>query len=346
MAKSIYELVTSSNMVAYWLEKNLNSYTVGSQLFPFQKEIGCEIDWIKGANGQPVGLKLAAYDSKAIRRDRQGVEKYKAEMPFFKESMVVDEKLRQQLNILMQTQNEDIIRTIIAKIFNDQIKLITAAYETIERMRMQVLTTGTITLSSNGQSYQYDYGMPASNKITVGTTWGQTGATIIKDINDAKKAARAKGYKLTRAMCNSNLLETIAQDTSIKNRIFVLANGNVEITGEEARKFVERETGLVIYVNDEGYIDEATGNFVNYIADDVFVMMPEGELGKTHFGVTPEESDLMTGATKAEVSLVDNAIAVTTFAIEDPVNVETKVSMNVLPSFEMADGVFILDTTH
>ena len=346
MAKSIYELVTSSNMVAYWLEKNLNTYSVGEQLFPFQKEIGCEIDWIKGANGQPVGLRLAAYDSKAIRRDREGVEKYKAEMPFFKESMVVDEKMRQKLNILMQTQNEALISQIIAKIFDDQIKLITAAYETIERMRMQIVTTGALTLSSNGQSYQYDYGMPASNKITVGTTWGTTGATPIKDINDAKKAARAKGYNLTRAMCNSNLLETLAQDTSIKNRIYVLANGNVEITGEEVRKFVEIETGLTIYVNDEGYIDEATGNFVNYVADDVFVLMPEGELGKTHFGVTPEESDLMTGATKAEVSLVDNAIAVTTFAIEDPVNVETKVSMNVLPSFEKADAVFILDTTH
>ena len=76
MAKSIYELVTSNNMVAYWLEKNLNTYTVGDQLFPYKKEIGCEIDWIKGANNQPVGLRLSAYDSKAIRRDRQGVDKY------------------------------------------------------------------------------------------------------------------------------------------------------------------------------------------------------------------------------------------------------------------------------
>ena len=344
MAKSLYELVTSSNMVAYWLEKNLNTYTVGDQLFPYKKEIGCEIDWIKGANNQPVGLRLSAYDSKAIRRDRQGVDKYKTEMPFFKESMVIDEKLRQQLNTLMQTQNETIINAIVANIFNDQIKLITAAYETIERMRMQALTTGTIVVSSNGQSYSYDYGMPEGNKITVDTAWSSSSANIIKDINDTKKLARRAGYKLTRAMCNSNLLEALTANTNISKRIFAMSNGDVYITSEEVRRFIEREANIVIYVNDDGYIDESTGNFVNYFADDIFVLMPEGELGETHIGVTPEESDLMNGATKAEVALVNEGIAVTTFAIEDPVNVETKVSMVALPSFEKADGVFILDT--
>jgi len=343
MAKSLYELVTSNNMVAYWLEKNLNTYTVGEQLFPTKKEIGCEIDWVKGANNQPVGLRLSAYDAKAIRRDREGVEKYKTEMPFFKESMVVDEKMRQQLNTLMQTQNDTIINAIVSKIFDDQIKLITAAYETIERMRMQVLTTGTITVSSNGQSYSYDYGMPVQNKITVQTAWSSASANIIKDINDAKKLARKAGYKLTRAMCNSNLLESLTANTNISKRIFAMSNGDVYITSEEVKRFIEREAGLVIYVNDDGYIDETTGNFVNYFADDMFVLMPEGSLGETHIGVTPEESDLMTGATKAEVALVNEGIAVTTFAIEDPVNVETKVTMVALPSFEKADGVFILD---
>lgn len=341
--KTIFDLVTSSNMVAYWIERDLNKYTVGDQLFPYKKEIGVEIDWIKGVNNQPVGLKLSAYDAKAIRRDRQGIEKYKTEMPFFKESMVIDEKLRQQLNTLMQTQNKAIIRTIIAKIFDDQIKLIRAAFETIERMRMQLLTTGTITLASNGQSYSYDYGMPQENFITVQNAWSDGNANIVKDINQVKKLARKRGYKLTRAICNSNLLEALTANTNIAKRIYVMTGGNVYITSQEVKRFIEQETGLTIYVQDNGYIDETTGNFVYYFPDDVFVMIPDGKLGETHIGITPEESDLMTGATRADVSLVNNGIAVTTFAIKDPVNVETKVSMVALPSFEQADGVFILD---
>lgn len=341
---NFFELVTSSNLVAYWLEKDLNDVTVGDQLFPFKKEIGIKLDWIKGANNQPVGLRLSAYDSKSIRRDRQGIEKVETEMPFFKESMVVDEQMRQQLNTLLQTNNEALIRAIIARIFDDEIKLIKAAYETVERVRMQLLTTGTITLASNGQSYSYDYGMPAANKRTVQTSWSAANADPIKDITDAQNAARQNGYKLTRAMCNSNCLNALINNTAIKNRLYVLAQGNITITVDEIRRYIEQTTGIVIYVNDNGYVNES-GVFTTYFADDVFVLMPDGPLGETHFGTTPEESDLMTGATDAEVSLVNNSVAVTTSKQIDPVNVETKVSMVMLPSFEMADGVFIIDTT-
>lgn len=341
---NFFELVTSSNLVAYWLEKDLNNVTVGDQLFPFKKELGIKLDWIKGANSQPVGLRLSAYDSKSIRRDRQGIEKVETEMPFFKESMVVDEQMRQQLNTLLQTNNEALIRSIIARIFDDEIKLIKAAYETVERVRMQLLTTGTITLASNGQSYSYDYGMPAANKRTVQTSWSAANADPIKDITDAQNAARQNGYKLTRAMCNSNCLNALINNTAIKNRLYVLAQGNITITVDEIRRYIEQTTGIVIYVNDNGYVNES-GVFTTYFADDVFVLMPDGPLGETHFGTTPEESDLMTGATDAEVSLVNNSVAVTTSKQIDPVNVETKVSMVMLPSFEMADGVFIIDTT-
>ena len=341
---NFFELVTSSNLVAYWLEKDLNDVTVGDQLFPFKKEIGIKLDWIKGANNQPVGLRLSAYDSKSIRRDRQGIEKVETEMPFFKESMVVDEQMRQQLNTLLQTNNEALINAIIARIFDDEIKLIKAAYETVERVRMQLLTTGTITLSSNGQSYSYDYGMPVANKRTVQTSWSAANADPIKDITDAQNVARQNGYKLTRAMCNSNCLNALINNTAIKNRLYVLAQGNITITVDEIRRYIEQTTGIVIYVNDNGYVNES-GVFTTYFADDVFVLMPDGPLGETHFGTTPEESDLMTGATDAEVSLVNNSVAVTTSKQIDPVNVETKVSMVMLPSFEMADGVFIIDTT-
>ena len=341
---NFFELVTSSNLVAYWLEKDLNDVTVGDQLFPFKKELGIKLDWIKGANNQPVGLRLSAYDSKSIRRDRQGIEKVETEMPFFKESMVVDEQMRQQLNTLLQTNNEALIRSIIARIFDDEIKLVKAAYETVERVRMQLLTTGTITLASNGQSYSYDYGMPVANKRTVQTSWSAANADPIKDITDAQNAARQNGYKLTRAMCNSNCLNALINNTAIKNRLYVLAQGNITITVDEIRRYIEQTTGIVIYVNDNGYVNES-GVFTTYFADDVFVLMPDGPLGETHFGTTPEESDLMTGATDAEVSLVNNSVAVTTSKQIDPVNVETKVSMVMLPSFEMADGVFIIDTT-
>ena len=82
--KSIFDLVTAKNIAQYWIEKNVNEQPLlGETLFPAVREIGIKLEWIKGAKNQPVGLRLAAYDTKAIRRDRQGFEEYSTKMPFF-----------------------------------------------------------------------------------------------------------------------------------------------------------------------------------------------------------------------------------------------------------------------
>lgn len=51
----------------------------------------------------------------------------------------------------------------------------------------------------------------------------------------------------------------------------------------------------------------------------------------------------MSGATDANVNIVDTGIAVTTYKTVDPVNVEMKVSMVGMPSFERANEIVILD---
>ena len=71
-------------------------------------------------------------------------------------------------------------------------------------------------------------------------------------------------------------------------------------------------------------------------------MIPEGTLGNTYFGTTPEEADLM-ASNVANVSVIDTGVAVTTSRKVDPVNVDTKVSMIFLPSFESIDNILIAD---
>lgn len=350
MNQSIFDLVTSANVVAYWIEKNVNEQPMlGETLFPLQREIGVRLDWIKGSNNQPVALRLSAYDSKAIRRDREGIESYQTKMPFFKESMYIDEEMRQSLNTLMQTSNTAMINSIITKIFEDQIKLIAAARISLERMRMELLQSGTITLSSNGQSYTYDFEVPVDQKMTASTdtedakAWSNPDADIIKDVNDIKDAMKAKGITITKAICNSSVINYLVKNNNIKNQIYVLAGGAISsISSARALSYLQEETGIVFYAYDNVYVDE-DGAAHKYIADDTVVFLPDGALGETHLGTTPEESDLMNGNTDANVSIVDGGIAVTAYKTIDPVNVEMKVSMVGMPSFERANEVVILD---
>ena len=341
---NLFEFLSSSNMVAYWLEKHVNEQPLlGETLFPIKKELSIKMDWIKGANDQPVALRLSAFDSKSIRRDREGIEQYTTKMPFFKESVYVDEEMRQQLNLLMATNNEAMIKQIVARIFDDQIKLIDSALISLERMRMEALTTGTITLSSNGQGYSYDFGIPEDQLQNVVKSWADKTADIVGDITAIVSKMKAKGVTITRAIINESVAKNFRTNENLKQAIYVLAGGAIpSISTARALNYLYEETGVEFYVYDNVYVDE---NKVahKYIPDNTVVFLPEGDLGNTHIGVTPEESDLMASSV-ADVSIVNNGIAVTNSLEVDPVKVETKVSMVALPSFERANEVYILDT--
>lgn len=344
---TIYDLVTAENITAYWTEKNQNTQPLlGETLFPTKKRLGTNLSWVKGANNQPVALRLSAYDAKAIRRDRKGLEKVDTEMPFFKESVYIDEKLRKDLNNMIASNNQEVVNQILTDIFDDEADLIDSSTYALERMRMQLLTSGQIALSSNGQSYIYDYGLDSkTQKVTAQKSWSDPTADIIGDVVDVVEKAKARGITITRAICNSTVAKYFRTNSAIKNAIYVFANGTVPATTTRAIDYIYIETGVKFYAYDNVYVDES-GNSHKYVADDTVVFLPDGDLGYTNMGTTPEESDLMNSINTASVSIVNKGVAVTTSPQVDPVNVETKVSMVGLPSFEMADKIVIFDAKH
>lgn len=342
---TIYDLVTAADVVAYWTEKNQNAQPLlGATLFPVKKRLGTKLEWVKGANNQPVALRPSSFDAKAIRRDRKGIEKVSTEMPFFKESMYVDEKMRQDLNNMIANNNQAVADQILINIYDDESSLIDSSEIALERMRMELLTTGQIVISGNGQSYTYDYGLhTATQKVTVTKAWSDPTADIIGDIIDIVEKAKARGITITRAVCNSTTAKYFRTNTAIKNAVYVFANGTVPVTTARAIEYIKNETGVTFYAYDNVYVDEA-GTTHKYVSDNTVTFLPDGDLGFTNLGTTPEESDLMNSVNTADVSIVNQGVAVTTSKIVDPVNVETKVSMIGLPSFEMADKIVILDT--
>ena len=154
----------------------------------------------------------------------------------------------------------------------------------------------------------------------------------------------ATGERPTAVLMNSETMKLVTKNSAVKNAIYVFANGTVTPNVNTARRYVATETGLDIYLYDKGYTDEATGNFVKFVADDVVVVFDPANVGKGVFGTTPEESDLMAGSC-AEVEIVDTGVAITTTKETDPVNVKTKASMIYLPVLTNADGLVIADVS-
>lgn len=340
---TIFDLLQSTELTAYWEELTQDEAPYPcEELFPDDKKRGLSLKWIKGSKGLPVVLKTSAFDVHAIPRARIGFDKLTAEMPFFKESTYIDEELRQELNIVLETGNQAYIDSVMNRIFDDEVALLRGAKAARERMRMMALTTGVISMAANGQAFTFDYGV--THKGNAAVSWSDhVNSDPIEDIRVAKEKIKDEtGAVITRAMCDGKTWRNIRNNEKIKKAIFVLTNGVGAISDTKLRTFIKDELELDVVVNDKRYKDE-NGNALKFMPSDTFVMFPDGDLGKTWFGTTPSESDLMSSSV-ANVSITDTGVAVTTVEKADPVQVETIVSMICLPSFEMADQVYILDT--
>lgn len=340
---TIFDLMTSQELVAYWtvLAQDEAPYPC-QELFPDDKKLGISLKWLVGAKGLPVVLKVSAFDAKAAARPRIGFDKLSADMPFFKESTYIDEELRQELNMVLETGNTVYIDSVMKRVFDDEVQLLRGAAASRERMRMMALTTGIISMTASGQAFTFDYGV--TNKSTVTTSWSATATSDpMEDIRKAKEAILdLNGTVLTRAMCSGVTWRNLRNSDKIKKAIFVLTAGQGAVSDKQLRTYIMDELELSVVVNDKRYKDEA-GNTLKFMPVDTFVMFPSGPLGKTWFGTTPSESDLM-ASKAANVSIVDTGVAVVTSQKIDPVNVETIVSMICLPSFEAAANIYILDT--
>lgn len=347
MPTSIFDLVRADELTSYWNERtqDMPPY-LGEELFPADKKLGLKLEWIKGAKGLPVVLKPSAFDVGVIPRPRMAFDKLETSMPFFKESTYIDEELRQELNMVLETGNQEYINAVLRRVFDDEMNLLDGARARREQMRMMALTTGAISISANGQAYSYDYGIPDAHKVDATVSWANTSTSDpIEDLRVWQdKIEDDTGTRPTRGILSRKSWGYMRKNDKILKSIFVLSNGQVNgISDTRLAQYLMDELQLELTIYGKRYTAD-DGSQASFMPDDTVVLFPSGNLGKTWFGTTPEESDLM-GGRAANVSITDVGVAVTTMEKTDPVNVETKVSMIALPSFEMAEQVLIADIT-
>lgn len=348
-------MLTSQAIASYY--ETLESERIpflGEGLFPVDKKMGLKLEWIKGYQSLPVALMPSAFDTKPTLRDRGGVSTESTKMPFFREAMRLGEEDRQQLLMFAEANNNSFARQIISRIFDDTKQLIDGALIIPEIMRMKLITDGQFTIASPAESgvfanYSYNYDPQGAwankNTTTLLTTnkWSDyDDSNPVNDILDTIADARRRGITLTRAIIGYQTWLDLKQNEKIKLGMVPLAAqaANVIVTDDMVKTFIESITGLKIQVYDKMYKDQEGADQYFYPTRGQMTLLPDGALGKTWFGTTPEEADLMAGNTLADVSIVSTGVAVATKKEELPVNVINWVSEIVLPSFENMDRVF------
>jgi hypothetical protein len=327
---------------------------LGTGFFPAQKKQGLDLKWVKGHNGLAVSLAPSAFDAKSKFRDRVGISTTETQMPFFRESMLVKEADEQEI-MRVESSKDPYAQQVLDNIFNDTKTLVDGANVVPERMIMQLLAplggSMGIAINANGTNYTYNYDpkgewkakhyaaiAEASEKWSAAET-----CDPLKNIEDAMDAQEAETGNRPEILLMSKATFNMIKN-SAKVRSGILAQNvtaNVNYTSAKVKQFVEEELSVSIIIYNKQFKDES-GTARKFYPDNIVMMLPNGALGKTWYGTTPEERTL-SGNSDADVSIVNTGVAVAVTVTNDPVNTKTTVSEIVLPSFERMDECYAIE---
>ena len=328
---------------------------LGEALFPAKKKMGLDLKWIKTSKGLPVSLAPSAFDTVSTIRSREGIKIEETEMAYFKESMLVKEVDEQEI-LRVKDSADPYAQQVLDRIFDDANTLIDGANVVPERMIMQLLnpTNGhpSISISANGATYSYNYdpnnSYSTNNYEALADTakWDTAAATStadpIKDIQDAQDAVEAlTGTRPSIAIMSRDTFNKVKACPKVQSYILAQnVTANVVITDAKVKELFLTELGVTIIVYTKQYKTEA-GVTTQFFANGYCALVPEGSLGNTWYGTTPDERTLM-GDPNYDTALVNTGVAVTVTNTSDPVHTKTTVSEIVLPSFERMDETYVI----
>lgn len=337
----------ASNKIAY----------LGEGLFPRAKKASLDLKFIKTSKGLPVSLAPSAFDTKATIRSREGFEILNTEMAFFKESMVVKEQDEQDI-MRVQDSTDPFAQEVINRIFDDAETLVEGADVVPERMRMQLLSScyvdgsniahgPNISIAANGATYAYNYdpdGSYASNnfvKLTGNAKWDDTtNSDPMKNIQDAITAVENRTGSTPEYMLISlDTMNKLIANTKIRS--YVLAqntSANIYMNEKRVKAAIKEELNIDVIVYKKKFKTEA-GVVTAFFPDGYATLLPAGALGKTWYGMTPDERTGVLDKDK-DVTIVGTGVAVSVVITDDPVQTQTFASEIVLPSFERMDETY------
>lgn len=343
---NLSDYINSKNIALYIKELPAEA-TVDKVLFPAKKVTGTKLEMAKGAKKKAVALRMSTFDAATKMRALSADLTVKStEIPFFKEGMEIDETTRRDLQNAIGANNENFVNALLDQVFENYANLVDGANINAKKMRASVIQDGVLKFTSDDGDIIVDYGVPENHREVLLSTdkWTDPDADIVGDVRKFQKAITDDHYAkptvllLTEKTFDSTFLVNNVITNHIKNSNL---NTSLILSQQDYINFAKERLGLtVIFLEDTTYNPEEGAEAIPYYTDGKITLMSGTTLGNTVYGTTPEEFDKQSGSSKLDTYIVDTGIAVTTMVKEDPVTVDTKVSVMPIVSFDRADEVF------
>lgn len=326
---------------------------LGAGLFPPKKKMGLDLKWIKTHKGLPVSIAPSNFDAVSTIRSREGFKMTETEMAFFRESMLVKESDEQEI-MRAKDSTDPYAAEVLERLFDDTTTLVDGANVVPERMIMQLLapTDGSpkISIQANGVTYAYNYDpngeYKQKNFATLSTDtdkWSDTEhSDPLSDVSKALDAVEANtGERPEIMIVSRKTMDYLKKSKNIQSAILAQnATANIFMTDARVKDVFSTELDVKIVVYSKQYKNES-GVAAKFYPDGLATLVPNGAIGNTWYGTTPEERTLM-GKPESDVSIVNTGVSVSVTTSEDPVQTKTTVSEIVLPSYERMDSTYVI----
>lgn len=313
---------------------------MGNVLFPYTQTNELSYKLLKGAEGLPVIANVHAFGTEADQGSREGAEVQTGKIPGIKRKIPLDEEFLVKLNRAGMGDLESVRN----EIFGDLKNMVDGVKARIEKMRMDAIAMGEISIDDGKIIANVDFQVPSEHQETLSGTsaWNDTAnSNPLQWIQDATETVESNtGVRPERAITSRRVVSYILQNENVRAQILGNNYTNSIITQNQVNELLARMGLPQIATYDKKYrlqAENGTYSTGRYWPEDRFTLIPGGTLGQQLMGPTPEALlDENIQATD-----VPGLYARTYKYSNDPVGIMTLASATSMPTFARADEIFI-----
>ena len=326
--------------LAYARARQPRNY-LGPLFFPAKTLNELTFEYWKSLNLLPVMASVQAYGAEAQIATRDGATKVTGEIPPIKRKI----QLSGRDLIALKREGAGDVDMVRGTIYNDMDNMIDSVQARIEKMRMDAIAYGTMTLDENGVKLSVDYGVPSDSKETLDAAdtsngyWTYANAEPISQIQEwVDVVVAACGIRPERALTSNTVVALMLKNAQIRKMIYGDNGGSRAVSINDLNDLMVKMNLPQIATYDlqvRVQAEDGTLTSIRFFPATRFVLLPPSALGDTLYGPT-EEALLDREVDAKEAAGVFASVS----QISEPPAIWTKASASSIPTFPMADAVF------
>ena len=243
---SVLSMITDKDRLDFSQNYSIARNYVGDRLFPDIKTENLEAEYERLSEGMdlPTAAMVHAFDTEAAIGVRPGFEKVSIEKLLIKEKINQSERLRQLLNHGVRESN------LIDYVYDDMGRLSDSVKTRTEIAKMEVMSTGKMTINENGLNFAIDFKV---NKFKALKGWEDPTHDILGDIADMVQMALDKGYVVNTALTSTKMRSYMLKNEGIMKAIKGVNFVGMAITQAEVENLLFSLHSLNMVIDDDIY---------------------------------------------------------------------------------------------